>query len=131
MPVRPERMAEYREANQDRIQAVRASYRERHRDVIRARDKEYYEANKHSAVLRARNRRKNLSIGNELRSGEWEAVVASCGNQCIVPGCGTSPVTMDHVKPVCKGGRHHISNLQPLCGPCNDRKGVKETDYRG
>lgn len=92
--------------------------------------KEWQQNNKNRRNLHARNRRQKLRVVDELNPGEWEAVVAQCGNVCIVPGCGTSPVTMDHVIPVSKGGRHHISNLQPLCSSCNSSKGVRDTDYR-
>ncbi|MGX7727586.1 HNH endonuclease [Rhodococcus sp. 5G237] len=30
--------------------------------------------------------------------------------------------TVDHVKPINKGGPHMLANLRPACGPCNSRK---------
>ena len=34
--------------------------------------------------------------------------------------CGESgPLTMDHVVPISRGGRHSIGNVVPACGPCN------------
>lgn len=39
-------------------------------------------------------------------------------------------LSMDHIKPVIKGGPSFIWNAQPLCGPCNSKKGNKEMDYR-
>jgi 5-methylcytosine-specific restriction endonuclease McrA len=32
---------------------------------------------------------------------------------------------IDHIVPLAKGGKDVLSNLQPLCGPCNLKKGAK------
>lgn len=39
-------------------------------------------------------------------------------------------LTLDHVKPVSKGGSSDIWNIQPLCNKCNRKKGNGEIDYR-
>lgn len=36
--------------------------------------------------------------------------------------CGGAKEEMDHVKPVSRGGLHCLSNIRPVCGPCNKRK---------
>ncbi|WP_420869110.1 HNH endonuclease [Citrobacter meridianamericanus] len=39
--------------------------------------------------------------------------------------CGTNEdLTIDHIKPVSRGGDHEDENLQTLCRTCNCRKGV-------
>lgn len=134
--------------NPDKVKAHKRTDYERHKDHINAKKAEWNERNKERRSERRRqwvaenrdrirfhnNKRKLLErveVPDELGFGEWEAMVEACGNQCIVPDCKASPVTKDHIIPLSKGGRHHISNIQPLCGPCNSRKGTKTTDYRG
>ena len=49
------------------------------------------------------------------------------GNTCVY--CGyrrTAPsFDIDHMIPVVRGGSNHISNLQVICRPCNQRKGLQ------
>lgn len=66
--------------------------------------------------------------GGNVTAKEWQDLCSYYGNVCLK--CGKSGVTMDHIIPVSKGGRHEIDNLQPLCGSCNSSKGTKTIDYR-
>ncbi|WP_349257835.1 HNH endonuclease [Iamia sp.] len=39
--------------------------------------------------------------------------------------CGVEADSIDHVKPLSKGGAHMLSNLRPSCRSCNSRKGAR------
>ncbi len=39
-------------------------------------------------------------------------------------------LTVDHVVPLVRGGRHSKENVQPLCRSCNAKKFTKDIDYR-
>ncbi|ASN80337.1 MULTISPECIES: HNH endonuclease [Deinococcus] len=46
--------------------------------------------------------------------------------------CGASTeLTMDHVMPRSRGGRHHWENVVTACRPCNQRKGNQTPDEAG
>lgn len=57
---------------------------------------------------------------------EWRAMVEACGSRCAK--CNeVRKMTRDHIVPLTKGGTDYISNIQPLCRPCNTRKSNKES----
>ena len=65
----------------------------------------------------------------ELKLGDWPKLLAKYGKACLK--CGSKKdITKDHVIPLIDGGRHHVSNLQPLCRSCNSSKGRNTIDYR-
>ena len=52
-------------------------------------------------------------------------IFESFGSECAY--CGDKEdLTLDHVKPRCKGGETTTFNLIPACRTCNERKGSKE-----
>lgn len=69
------------------------------------------------------------------RRQEWNALrhmivpqlIARDGAYCA--HCGDErDLTIDHVRPISRGGSNELSNLQVLCRPCNSRKGARTGD---
>ncbi|MBX9348753.1 HNH endonuclease [Chromobacterium vaccinii] len=45
---------------------------------------------------------------------------------CAHPGCrSVKDLTVDHIKPLSRGGTDDLANLQFLCRPCNSAKGTR------
>jgi 5-methylcytosine-specific restriction endonuclease McrA len=47
--------------------------------------------------------------------------------------CGShepEALTVDHIVPLSLRGSNAITNVQPLCEPCNNTKGARVRDYR-
>lgn len=57
----------------------------------------------------------------EVSARDWLRLCARHGGRCFY--CGeASQLTMDHVIPIIRGGRHSIGNLVPACVSCNSSK---------
>jgi len=57
-----------------------------------------------------------------------ETIFKRDGNKCL--RCGSeNNLTIDHIKPVSKGGKNDNRNLQTLCYDCNQAKATKSNDY--
>jgi 5-methylcytosine-specific restriction endonuclease McrA len=54
-----------------------------------------------------------------------ESIKAHYNHQCVY--CGSnSNLTLDHVRPRCRGGRNDASNLVAACRECNRSKGSSD-----
>jgi 5-methylcytosine-specific restriction endonuclease McrA len=67
---------------------------------------------------------KRASSDGTVTFEAWEEMKKNNNYSCVV--CGKSEpeinLTMDHIKPISRGGVHSITNLQPLCALCNCKK---------
>lgn len=84
---------------------------------------------RHVASEHARRVRK-LGSGGNYTADEWRALCAFFSYRCLRCGTAQRPQTTDHIIPVSLDGPNSISNIQPLCQPCNSAKGTACTDYR-
>lgn len=76
-----------------------------------------------------RRRTRKTKAGGSYTAAEWKTLCKQYDNRCLCCGKKTK-LTADHVIPVIDGGNSDISNIQPLCKPCNSRKGTSAIDYR-
>jgi len=127
--VKARRKAHY-EANREAALAYSAKFRAEHPELVKENLAKWKRENpeKVSALLQKR-RTAKTSAGGAYTSTQWIALCDKYGNKCL--RCKICrKLTADHVVPVSKGGSSDISNIQPLCGPCNSSKGAKTVDYR-
>jgi hypothetical protein len=93
-------------------------------------DKAWVKAN-HEKVRSYQHKHRSALKGNggSYTVVEWQSLCKKHGNKCLC--CGKRrKLTADHIVPVSKGGTSNISNIQPLCLPCNASKGAKTINYR-
>jgi len=57
-----------------------------------------------------------------LTADEWKAILRAFDGRCAYCGDRPGTLTMDHVVPASKGGRHVASNVVPACRFCNQSK---------
>jgi len=119
--------------NQERMREYGREYYRVHPEVARKAGRKWEAANrdKRRAIDRRRRARKQQAEG-EFTNQEWQALKAFYNHTCL--RCDKREpeiqLTADHVIPLSKGGSNYISNIQPLCGSCNNAKGSQTTDYR-
>lgn len=101
--------------NPDKVYILRRRHRINNPESIRAAWHRFYA-------------RKKAAPGS-FTAEEWDALCRKYGRKCLA--CGKKrKLTVDHVVALSNGGTNDISNIQPLCGPCNSSKGAQTIDYR-
>lgn len=53
---------------------------------------------------------------------DWTGILNRYGRRCAYCGTNKQKMTMDHVLPLSRGGRHCVANVVPACGQCNKMK---------
>jgi hypothetical protein len=65
-----------------------------------------------------------VSLREDISPALRATIFARDGHRCL--RCGTTDkLTIDHKRPVARGGTNSADNLQTLCGPCNSSKGAR------
>lgn len=111
-----------------------------HKEAILLKTKEWAKKNPEKrAAIRKRWKAKNRAKVNSYQKlrfyreknaqgshtfEEIEEIKSVFGNKCAY--CRVTPAeTIDHVKPLSKGGTNDATNLVPACFSCNSKKGNK------
>ena len=129
---------EYRELNKDKLQVTQKRWRENNKERILINGRNRYAVKKeyidsYQTEWRKKNRLKWNSYRSARRLKEKENGIylildkefKKLNNQlCFY--CGSDhKLTMDHIIPIVRGGRHSIGNLVVACKTCNSQKGSK------
>lgn len=117
-----------------RAESKRQSY-QNHKHEIALKSKIYYSNNKDRLYQRSKkwaqqnpekinnkyNRRRSRIANAETFDIRDSFLIRLYSSPCVA--CGSrNKITMDHVVPISRGGRHSEGNLQPLCLSCNSGK---------
>jgi 5-methylcytosine-specific restriction endonuclease McrA len=91
----------------------------------------WYKENPEQARIKCATRRAtkygNTALDELLTSTEWLAILAQAGGHCHYCGKETN-LTVDHVIPLSKGGKHSRDNVVAACLHCNDSKKDKTVE---
>jgi 5-methylcytosine-specific restriction endonuclease McrA len=124
-------MRQYNRENREQLRKRNRKYIKQNPHIKRKAQKKYRETHKASIAFWARGRRARVKQG-EFSEQAWQDMKAGADYACLC--CGEQEpeikLEMDHVKPLALGGKHCISNIQPLCRSCNASKGATYADYR-
>lgn len=80
-------------------------------------------------ISQAHRRARKKGEYGRFNDADWKEILEKYGNKCLKCGL-TEDLQPDHVIPLSMGGKHDVSNIQPLCGSCNRRKQATIADYR-
>lgn len=128
---------EYRKSDEGRSAHIKANTKYSKTGKGKLADAKYRKSEKGRLARdkRYHNRRINESKTlNNLTINEKNTILFLQNYKCIYPNCNeyfdlVKP-TLDHIKPLSKGGDLIKENVQFLCKSCNSKKHDKEVDYR-
>ena len=115
-----------------KVQGIRSYHKNKHKhkEKYKERNKAWVRNNYERKLIHNENRRARLlNAEGSFSCKEWEDLCVKFGYKCLACKEETT-LTIDHIVPLSKGGSNYISNIQPLCQPCNSTKRANIIDYR-
>jgi len=115
--------AERYERNGEKRKALSRDVYWKNRDAYVQRSRDWRKSNPGLKRIQEQNRRgrkRNNPGFAEVTASQWRRELRRTGGKCTY--CDNDATTVDHVIPLCKGGRHAIGNLVPACQSCNCSK---------
>ena len=112
--------------NRERYNANMKSWRERNKEKVAEQNRKQREKNPEARKVNDHKRRA-LKLENgvfEMSKRDWNRLVARY-DYCCAYCREHKDLTMDHVIPLSRGGRHSIGNIVPACRSCNSKKHSK------
>jgi len=118
---------EYAEANKEAEKIRHREKSQKERDFfpekVKERDARWRAANPDKVAQKNHLRRIQTKGSSAFRVLDSE-LKRILGTPCAM--CGSlDKLSLDHIIPLARGGRHSVGNLQSLCKPCNSSKGTK------
>lgn len=120
----------YRQRNPEIKKGLSPAVLKKHRQVT---IRKFYLKNRETILVRHKLRlAQKRSGGDGYTIAQWYALVAfySPNGECICCKKDELRLGPDHVRALARDGSGLIYNIQPMCLTCNNKKGVKEIDYR-
>lgn len=120
----------YKSTHPDRVRAAARAWYAHNTSHAKKLGQQWLDKNRSKkAEYDQRRAARKAAAEGDFTSNQWIQLCQEYGHRCLCCGKQTK-LTVDHIVPLLKGGSNDISNLQPLCKPCNSRKGDKVIDYR-
>lgn len=129
---KPEKYAEtkkvYAQKNSAKLKKYKSNWYYANRDRSRSNMKKWRQENPNNVrLLRQKRRARKRNALGDFSLADWNNIKQQYNFTC--PACGIKEpeikLTIDHIIPLIRGGRHDKSNIQPLCKSCNCSKQTK------
>jgi len=118
-------MSQWKQVNREKINEQSRRRREGNPDAARENERRWATANPDKVRVkghRQRARKKEATVV-PVTVEQVVAKLSMWGNRCWM--CGGAFDSVDHVKPLAKGGAHVLANLRPACRSCNAKKNAR------
>lgn len=115
------RYTRYREQNREKMREYARKRRKENPDLVR----ESYARWRRAHLAQERDRGYRRRLMHQQASDEVRALVAQLLEEPCAYCGSTEQITIDHIVPLSRGGRHEVENLAPACLPCNCSKGAR------
>ena len=120
-----EGMKVYGAKHKERIAETRAAWYVANKERVRAYKAEHVEEKRLSDSKRRAQKYGNTPVSELLTEAQWRDILDQYHHRCAYCGRKMDKLTMDHVIPLSRGGKHSANNVVPACGHCNFSKSAK------